>query len=132
MKKSLRAHVIDFAKKKFKVSGDSPWVKYPEFVVLRHNDNKKWFGLLMNLPYEKLGLQEKGCVDVLNLKTDSVIIGGFMNQPGILPAYHMNKSAWASILLDGSVDSKDVEFLLTVSFELTRNKKRIKHENRDC
>lgn len=121
MKKSFREDVLIFAKRKYKISGDNPWVKYPEFVVLRHPDNRKWFGLVMNISRDKLGLSGAEKIDVLNIKTDPVVIGGFIKQKGILPAYHMNKSSWCSVLLDGSVPMSDIEFLLNVSFELTKN-----------
>ena len=120
MKKSLRNDVLAFVKRKYKISGDNPWVRYPNYVILRHPDNKKWFGLIGDVPRNKLGLPGTDIVDILNVKTDSVVIGGFIKQPGILPAYHMNKSAWVSILLDGSVQMSDIEFLLNVSFELTK------------
>ena len=123
MEKSFRKDVLKFAKQKYKVSGDAPWAKYPDFIVLRHADNRKWFGLLMNLPKSKLGLKGDKSVDILNLKVDPIVIGGFIHQVGIMPAYHMNKASWVSVLLDGSVPLNDIEFLLNVSFELTKNKK---------
>lgn len=121
--KIFRQELIDFVAKKYNIVGDSPWAKYPEILVFRHLDNKKWFGLIMSIQKNKFGLPGNEFVDVLNVKTDSVIKGGFIKQPGILPAYHMNKSSWISILLDGSVPIKDIEFLLNVSFELTKSKK---------
>ena len=77
----------------------------------------------MNLPKSKLGLKGDKSVDILNLKVDPIVIGGFIHQVGIMPAYHMNKASWVSVLLDGSVPLNDIEFLLNVSFELTKNKK---------
>jgi len=123
MKVNQKQQILDFVKKKYKVSGDCPWAKYPEFRVLRHSDNKKWFGLLMNIPKQKFGLTGNDNIDVLNIKTDSMVIGSFINQHGIMPAYHMNKASWVSVLLDGSVPLADIEFLLNVSFELTKSKK---------
>ena len=123
--KQIRQNLINFILKKYNVVGDCPWAKYPEFKVFRHPDNKKWFGLIMTVSREKIGLIGQGNIDVLNIKTDSVVIGGFIKQSGILPAYHMNKSNWATILLDGTVPIKDIEFLLNVSFELTKNRKNV-------
>lgn len=123
---SVRNQILDFINKKYSVRGDSPWAKYPDLIVLRHGDNKKWFGLVMNIPKNKMGLNGDGMVDVINLKKDNVVIGGFIKQFGILPAYHMNKASWISVLLDGSVPLKDIEFLINVSYELTKSKKRIK------
>lgn len=116
----IRQELIDFILKKYRVIGDNPWAKYPEFIVFRHIENKKWFGLIMTISRDKLGLPGAGDVDVINIKTDSVVIGGFRKQQGILPAYHMNKSNWATVLLDGTVPIKDIKFLLNVSFELTK------------
>ncbi len=126
MKKNLRDDVLKYVKHKYRVVGDKPWARYPDFVVLRHHDNQKWFGLVAAVSRNKLGLTGDGNIDVLNVKTDSVVIGGFINQPGILPAYHMNKASWVSILLDGTVPMSDIEFLLNVSYDLTKNKKGVK------
>ena len=123
VKISFRKQILDFVNKKYGVHGDSPWEKYPDFVVLRHADNQKWFGLVMNIPKNKLGLNGDDMVDVINLKKDDVVIGGFIKQYGILRAYHMNKASWISVLLDGTVPLKDIEFLINVSYELTKKKK---------
>lgn len=123
IKKSLRGDVFELVLKKYHVAPDYPWVKYPEYAILRHGDNNKWFGLVGNVARNKLGLAGDDIVNILNVKVDSVVIGGFKRQPGILPAYHMNKSSWATILLDGSVPMSDIEFLLGVSYELTKKKR---------
>jgi predicted DNA-binding protein (MmcQ/YjbR family) len=117
----MKEKILGFVKKKYKITGDRPWAKYPDYIVLRHANNRKWFGLIMNIPYVKLGINKPGNVDVLNIKKDNVVIGSFL-QAGILPAYHMNKASWVSVLLDGSVPEQDIEFLLNVSFELTKGK----------
>jgi predicted DNA-binding protein (MmcQ/YjbR family) len=117
----MKEKILGFVKKKYKITGDTPWAKYPDNIVLRHRDTRKWFGLVMNIPYIKLGINKPGNVDVLNIKKDNVIIGSFL-QDGILPAYHMNKASWVSVLLDGTVPEQDIEFLLNVSFELTKGK----------
>ena len=118
---NMKEKILALVKKKYKVIGDTPWAKYPDNIVLRHVDTRKWFGLLMNIPYAKLGINKPGNVDVLNIKKDNVVIGSFL-QDGILPAYHMNKASWVSVLLDGTVPEQDIEFLLNVSFELTKGK----------
>ncbi|MBQ6109963.1 MAG: MmcQ/YjbR family DNA-binding protein [Alphaproteobacteria bacterium] len=122
MSESLRVQILDFIVKKYKIRGDKPWRNDPEFVVVRHPDNKKWFGLIMPVPRKKLKLSGNGSVDVINLKTDPIVIGGFKNQNGILPAWHMNKSTWCSVVLDGTVPISDIQFLINVSFDLTRTK----------
>ncbi len=43
-------------------------------------------------------------------------------RPYVLPAYHMNKKHWISILLDGRAPAKEVERLIGESFDLTSGK----------
>ena len=38
---------------------------------------------------------------------------------GYLPAYHMNKSHWISILLGGAVEAEEIKNLLEMSYEMT-------------
>lgn len=59
--------------------------------MLRHNDNNKWYGVVLEVFADKLGLPEAGIVDVLNVKSDPLLIGSLRGQDGYFPAYHMNK-----------------------------------------
>ena len=43
--------------------------------VLRHNDNNKWYGVVLEVSADKLGLPEVGIIDVLNVKSDPLLIG---------------------------------------------------------
>lgn len=42
----------------------------------------------------------------------------------VIPAYHMNKTHWISVILDGSMEEKDVRGLIEDSFCLTRPKQK--------
>lgn len=89
----------------------------------------------MNLPMSKFGLSEDKTVDVVNLKCDPIMTGSLHKENGIYPAYHMNKSYWISVLLDGTVDDEKLKYLLDISFDLTnskiRNKRKITDEQKD-
>ncbi len=102
--------------------GEHLWANYPNYTVFRHCANRKWFALLMDVPREKLGLPGGGSLDILNVKCDPIAIGSFRAEPGIYPGYHMNKSAWISVALDGSVEEEKVKLLLDMSFTLTAPK----------
>ena len=98
---------------------ESPWVKTPEFRVFRHEKNKKWFALTMNIPYSKLGLNKEGTADVVNLKCDPIMAGTVKDGQTVFSAYHMNKEKWITVLLDGSADRETLLILLAISFDLT-------------
>lgn len=119
-----REILIKYAKKQYKTVPDYPWKKSPDSVVLRHGDNRKWYGLIMCIPREKLGLPESGTVDILNVKCDPVLAASLRSNSGIFPAYHMNHAEWISILLDGTVKQEQVFDLLDLSFSLTASAKK--------
>ncbi len=101
---------------------DYPWADEPGFAVLRHALGGKWYGLVMTLPRRTLGLPGEGRVDVVNLKLDPALVYILREQEGCLPAWHMNKKHWLTVLLDGSVPPERVRDLLGQSYELTRKK----------
>ena len=65
------------------VSGDNPWPKYPDNIVFRHTNNKKWFGLLMSVLESRLGEDGERMLDILNVKCDPLIIGSITKEKGI-------------------------------------------------
>ena len=88
----------------YNATSDFPWARYPSYEVFRHPANQKWFALLADIPASVFtgptsvpstheNREEKVCV--LNVKCDPVL--PFRSEPGIHPAYHMNKDKWISI-----------------------------------
>jgi len=80
----------------------------------------------MEVPRDKLGLAGAEKLDIVNFKCDPILIASLRGEPGIFPAYHMNKSSWITAALDGSVSTETIELLLDVSYELTMPKTRRK------
>ena len=119
-KEELFAHI----EREYNVKPDYPWLELPEGAVFRHGDNRKWFALSMPVPRRYAYPGETGEVDAVNVKCDPILIGMLRGEPGILPAYHMNKAHWVTILLDGTADDERLKFLLRQSFELTKSRKR--------
>lgn len=106
----------------YSVEGDHPWDNHPEYTVYRHQKSRKWFALVMNIDRKKLGLTGEGGIEVVNLKCDPRMTGSMRKEPGVYPAYHMNKANWLSVALDGSAADETVGLLLDMSFELTEPK----------
>lgn len=117
-----RQEVFDYVKKKYKTEPDYPW--FDNNAVLRHADNSKWYGLVMAVGREKLGLSGGGTVDVVNVKCDPVLAGSLRMREGFHPAYHMNKEKWLTIRLDGSVPEDEIKSMIDFSYGLTENKKK--------
>jgi predicted DNA-binding protein (MmcQ/YjbR family) len=117
-----REAILTYAKDHYGIEPETPWANFPHYQVLRHAKNKKWFALIMDVSSDKLNLQPTETVDILNIKCDSDLIGVLLGEKGFLPAYHMNKTHWISIILDDSVDLKRILSLLNLSFELTQSR----------
>lgn len=120
----MRDRIFAYIKKKYKATPEHPWGE-DDGAVLRHSDNRKWFALVMCVGREKLGLAGDGQVDVVNLKIeDRMFKDVLMQDKGILPAYHMNKAHWITVLLDGTVEEGQVCSLIDLSFAATASKKK--------
>ncbi len=104
-----------------------PWAKYPSNTVFRHSNNQKWFALFMDISKDKLGLPEKTPIHVMNVKCEPLMIGSLRREPGIFPAYHMSKTSWITVALDGSVSDEKIKWLLDISYQLTAKKVKNKH-----
>ena len=99
-----------------------PWMDAPGYAVLRHSLGTKWYGLVMDLPRRTLRLPGAGSVDVLNVKLDPALVLILQEQPGCLPAWHMNKKHWITVLLDGGLPDEEIKSLVGMSYELTKKK----------
>ena len=113
--------IFDYAANQYATQPEYLWEKYPEYAILRHGNAKgKWYALIGKIRKMKLGLQEEGETDFINLKCPPDMVSILRQSPNFLPAYHMNKENWISILLDGTVSADEIKPLLELSYQLTR------------
>lgn len=127
-KLSQRERLLRYAAENYGTTPEYPWDGTPDAAVLRHPGNQKWYGLLMRIPVGKAG-------------TCAGRNGGHpqceVQSPGdrlapakarIFPAYHMNKTHWITILLDGTLPEPELFWLLDESYTLTMPKPRKRKE----
>lgn len=96
------------------------WEKSPDTAVLRHEDNQKWYAVVMRIPWDKLEKGREGLVEAVNLKHDQVV--DLLSKKGIYPAFHMNKRYWLSLALDDSLQDEEVLEFIERSWNLTVKK----------
>ncbi len=123
-----RENVVRYVRETYHVEQEFPWAEYPDAAVLRHADNRKWFGVIIQAPLESLGLIGDGSVEVLDIKCDTSMVGSLRMIRGFYPGYHMNKENWISVALDGSVPAEQVFPLLDISYNITSSGKKLKKE----
>lgn len=126
MKRTELAAYID---NRYGAQVEYPWEKYPNFMVFRRVDNRKWFAVVMDISKRKLGLPSDEVIDVMNIKCDPILLGSLRTSPGFYPAYHMNKAHWVTIALDGTVGRSEIEWLVEMSYDLAMPKRKTSNSN---
>ena len=117
-----RQTFLDYCLDTYDTAADYPFDEDFETAVLRHTGSRKWYALVMRISRRKVGIDSDEMVDVVNLKLPLEMFGSFGAADGVYPAYHMNKVHWISVLLPDAADDL-VEFLVSASYEATREKK---------
>ncbi len=116
-----RKQLNDYIKEMYDVEPDFPWDSDPDYAVYRHL-NRKWFALIMPITKDKLGLNSKEPIDIVNVKCDEDVVSALVGEEGFYRAYHMSKTKWISIALDGSASDEKIKLLLDMSYNLTATK----------
>ena len=92
---------------------DTPFPDDFETTVMKYKENKKWFALIMNVNNQLY----------LNIKTDpeySELLR--KSYKYIIPAYHMNKEHWNTIIVDECNDFDLLKELVKESYALIKGK----------
>lgn len=100
------------------------WERYPDYAVFRHPASRKWYAAVMVIPADRLGLERGGSVEIVNLKCGHILLGSLLGDAGFFPAYHMSKSSWVSVLLDGTVPDERIFRLIDLSWDSVAPAKR--------
>lgn len=95
---------------------DNPF-HHDEGMVFRIPESRKWYGLVMSVPYCKVNKhsRKEEPVEIFNLKAKGEDIPRLLKMKGIYRAYHMNKSGWLSVLMNDTVDDEAVKELVRIS-----------------
>lgn len=88
--------------------------------VLRHKDTGKWFGLILNVPEKYF----KGGGEGVNLKCPEDLAQILTQRyVGVIPAYHMNKKLWITVMFCADVPEDEIFKLIQLSFDITDKKR---------
>ena len=107
--------------KAYKVKPEFLGKSNPSSGVYRHLENRKWFGLIMNIDKRKLDFKSSDEIEIINLKITPQIIEEKLKSIGYFKAYHMNKKSWISVSLDDSLSDEEIIRLIDLSFGLTKD-----------
>lgn len=104
-----KQQVIDYCLSFKHVYEDHPFSDQ-NWCVIRHEGNNKVFAWIF----------EKDNHVWVNVKCSADEIALWRNAfASVIPAYHLNKEHWNSIILDGTVSVNDIQIMIGNSYDLT-------------
>ena len=106
-----REKIINYIKEKYNTNPEYLWDDTKDAAIFRHKNNKKWFALIMNVKNE----------EYINVKTNPDYSDLLRNTYDyVIPAYHMNKEHWNTVIISKDVNETLLYELIDQSYELTK------------
>lgn len=113
--------IVNEITKKYNVSPEFLWDKYPSYGIFRSKTSNKWFAAILNVDKSKVINNESGEIEIINVKVDD-LVNDYLKEKGIFPAYHMSKKSWITIILDDTCKDEKIMDLIDISYELVNKK----------
>ena len=110
--------IIDYAREKFGDEAEYLWEKFPDNAVLRRGDTKKWYAVIMTVPYCKFKAGREGTVEVIDMRMPPDELERTVDDKTYFRGWHMNKKHWVTMLLDGSASLDEIIRRLDESYNL--------------
>ena len=107
--------------KKYNVSPEFLWDKYPSYGIFRSKTSNKWFAAILNVDKSKVINNKSGEIEIINVKVDD-LVNDYLKEKGIFPAYHMSKKSWITIILNDTCKDEKIMDLIDISYELVNKK----------
>lgn len=107
--------------KKYNVSPEFLWDKYPSYGIFRSKSSNKWFAAILNIDKSKVINSESGEIEIINVKVGD-LVNSYLKEKGIFPAYHMSKKSWITIILNDTCKDEKIMNLIDISYELVNKK----------
>ena len=114
--------LIKYIKNKYNDDLEYLWKNFPNDAISRNKENNKWYGLLMIIEENKLGIDSNKLIEIIDLRYQKEKIDEIIDDKNIFRGYHMNKNSWITIKLDESVEIKKIYELIDNSYELSLKK----------
>ena len=111
--------ISNYIKIKYGTEPEFMWEKSPNYAVFRNKNNKKWYGIIMNLNKHKLDNKTNSEIEIINVKLTKLEIEVLLNKSGFYKAWHMNKDNWITIILDETLTDDEIINYIDKSYKYT-------------
>ncbi|MBO4815904.1 MAG: MGMT family protein [Clostridia bacterium] len=115
--------IIKYIKNKYNDELEFLWEKYSDSAIWRNKINNKWYGVLLKVPKNRLGISSDEIVEIIDLRYNKESIEEIIDNKIIFPGFHMNKKSWITMKLDNSLETNKIIELIANSYNLSLNDK---------
>ena len=122
-KSKITKQIIKYTQEKYNSEPEFLWEKFPTYCIFRNCKTKKWFAVIGTISKNKVdkNLKSTDIVEIIDLRAPKEDVPELIKQDNIYPGWHMNKKSWITIILDGSMSSKDIKKYIDSSYLLIKN-----------
>lgn len=114
--------IIDYVQRRYGDKIEYLWEKFPDNAVFRRQDNRKWYGALLTVERNKIGLDGSGKIEIVDLMEDPDKIALLVDGKTYFAGYHMNKQHWYTVCLDDTVADTELQRRIDTSYIIAQKK----------
>lgn len=114
--------LIEYVRAKYGDELEFLWEKSPD-AIWRRRDNGKWYGALLTVKKDRLGLDGGGTAEIIDLRAEPELIDEITDGKRFFRGYHMNKRHWFTIVLDYGVPTETICNYIDNSYLLALRRK---------
>ena len=121
-KSSQAREIIKYIREKYNDELEYLWDMFPKYAVWRRKDSRKWYGILLTVSMDKLGMEGHEIIEILDLRIKPEELEEILDERRYFFGYHMNKKNWLTICLNNSVPLDEICRRIDVSYGLAAKK----------
>ena len=110
--------MIEFVRSTYGDELEFLWKKFTDNAVWRRKDSKKWYGAVLTVCKNKLGINSDEVVEIIDLRIKPEHMEEILSNENYYPGWHMNKKHWFTVILDDSVADEELFNHIKTSYEI--------------
>lgn len=109
---------IQFVREQYGDELEFLWEKFSDNAVWRRKDTGKWYGVILTVRGNKIGLDTSEILEIIDLRMLKDEAAGILSKNHYYPGWHMNKKSWYTLVLDDSISDEEICTRIRESYQL--------------
>ena len=109
---------IQFVREQYGDELEFLWEKFSDNAVWRRKDTGKWYGVILTVRGNKIGLDTSEILEIIDLRMLKDEAAGILSKNHYYPGWHMNKKSWYTLVLDNSISDEEICTRISESYQL--------------